>query len=308
MRLFTTRARRPDRPPVVRPLDLAGVAAGRGPANAAPAGRGPESAAAAIAAALSVAAGVPVRNSARACPSGPMPPAVLELVATAGDRRLSIELDVDTRRGWLGLVLGLPAGTPSEAELPVIPSPFERSVLARTLVEPVARARWGHGIAASTPVGVEPRSPGDRGSAASTTFRLVASSTAGGLELTLVLNEPAVEGPSPSALERSIRSASLPMVVTLDPARTGVSLRAADLARFEPGDVLVTDLPADSPGGLPVAVGVRSISPWPSTGRGTPDFPVSMTPKAALKGRLGTAGGRRGVRFEVSETDESPVH
>lgn len=100
-----------------------------------------------------------------------------------------------------------------------------------------------------------------------------------------------IESGDVGPLDRAIRSASLPWVVTLDPSRTGLCLRAADLVRLEPGDVLVTDLSPGPSGSLPVEVGARSAR---SEG---PSGPVSRA-SILRKGRLGTVGALRGVRFE----------
>lgn len=314
MRLFTTRSRRPDRPPAVRSLDLAALAAGHGRVTAGSSDRIGASTATDLVTALSIASGVPLRNA--PCTSLPAPTAAggLEIVAIAGDRRLAIGFGPETRRGWLALVLGLPSGPPAADDLAELPSPFERSLLARTLVEPLARSRWARDAGRTATIERvdvgEPRPLGAReardarGTADRTVLHLVAAGPAGPVDLSFVLAEPSAERPSRTDLDRAILSASLPLVVTLDPDRAGVSLRAADLARFEPGDVLLTDLPADEPTGLPVTAAVRSGFRSPSPDRTSPGFPDSPTPRVALQGRLGTAGGRRGVRFEVTRTGD----
>lgn len=309
MRLFTTRARRPDRPPAVRSLDLAALAAGRGSVTVEPAGRDAASSAVVIASALSLASGVSVRLAPTPAPVGPRSADALELVASCGHRSLAIELGPDARRAWLGLVLGLPAGQPAAADLAEAPSPLERSVLARTLVEPVARARWGRDFSRRSKIELEVRRGREsRGDADLTAFRLIASGPAGPVDLALLLAEPPVARPFHPHLDRAIRSAPLPFVAALDPERAGVTLRAADLVRCEPGDVVLTDLPADEPGGLPVVLGVRAGVRSPSQGRGSPDFPRSMPSGAALKGRLGNSGDRRGVRVEASGPGHDVIH
>lgn len=290
MRLFTTRARRPDRPPEVRPLDLAAIAAACGSVSARAAALDVER----MATELTRVNGVRIECEPVAL--GDLDVACRATVRS-GDRGLTIGLDRPARRAWLGLVLGLPAGQPDEGELPDEPTRLERAILERTLVRPLARIADDGCDAEAGPLEWESRPSGAGCPSGSASTRgdawLVRCTVAGAARsfpvmITSTRPSGPERAPEPSAIDRRIGASVVPLVVRLDPRLAGVTLRAADLARLEPGDVLVTDIPADRPGGLPVEAAGVSATP--------PDRDSFL-----LRGRLGVSGGRRGVRFAAIE-------
>lgn len=285
MRLFTTRPRRSDHPPEVRPVDLAAVGAAHKRLPASTHGRHAD----AIARELT-------RSCGRRCEplavAGGDPETDIAATVRAGGGLVVIRLDRSTRRVWLGVALGLPAGRPDDHELPRDPTPIEREVLGRTLLVPVALAvldttgEAGVSIDWQEPETVHDDLPRGR------THRLAVSTPTGPLDLRVGVAMVPGSSRAGTALDRSVRMSSLPLVIQLDPGRAGVALSAADLARFEPGDILLTDLVPEAAGGLPVeAVGA---GPTPSHG-----------PFFRLKGRFGVSGTRRGVRFDAAEAFRS---
>lgn len=289
MRLFTTRSRRPDRAPEVRPLDLVTMAESHGRIPA----RGRMSDGVAVGRELGAICGLRVQP-ATGLTRSPDERGSVAADVTHASRTVSVRFGSSTRRAWLGIVLCHPAGTVEDHELPAEPTPLERAVLERTLVAPVARVVLGldaHrdlSIVWSFETGASGVGRMGDGCAVPMDLGLVAGTVSGPAFLRLLVSIPAVPGEAHLALDRSLRSAVLPVTVRLDPALAGLSIRAGDLSRLEPGDVLVTDLPAEACEALPIeAVGASGGSP------GSPHF--------SLRGRAGLAGGRRGVRFEPVE-------
>jgi hypothetical protein len=235
---------------------------------------------AAIARELSRAAGVKIDAGA----DFDREPPAMAAVVLVGERRIVLGLDRSTRGAWLGLVLGLAAGGPDDADLPEGISPLERAVLARTLVAPVLRATLGAEAPAESAIDWENPAESSLGRTVACGHCFTVATPTGPCELRLWIADSAGSPSTGGRLDRSILAASASLAVWLDPDRAGVRLRAGDLASFEPGDILLTDLPADSVGGLPVAVGTAS------EGAVEPAFP-------ALRGGLGVAGDRRAVRM-----------
>lgn len=282
MRLFSTRCLRPDRPPEVRPLDLAAIAAGRGRVNRRVT-RGRDAPLETLVASLASVTGRGV------CVLGDAPAATrreadVVAVLTLDSRRISVEFDRRTRIAWLGIVLGSPVDSESESRLPDGPSPLERRLLEGTLLDllvpGIASAdgapedrRWQWTSAPTVRVGRTARR-----------LRLQAATTWGPVELQFAISEEKTAPDGDPGLDRSLRRAEVSLTVRLDPAAAGLSLRAGDLARFEPGDVLVTDLPAGD-GSLPAELG------------GSPAR-AGIADSSQFRGRIGLAGGRRAVRLE----------
>jgi hypothetical protein len=291
MHLFTTRARRPDLVPEVRPLDLFALAASRGRVPAGP-GSGDRGA---MARELTRASGVridagPALESGRAVPPETSQP--VRAVVLAAGRRIEFLLDRPTRGAWLGLVLGrsAPENAPDVArawegdDLPREPSAFERAVVARTLLVPILRVMLGPAAPPETAIDWSTGPADDCDALSFRDLRLVASMPDGPREVRLSIGDSAASAPLGPRPDRSILAARAALSVSLDPDRAGLRLRAGDLARLEPGDILLTDLPADDPDGLPVTVGNAPRRAGDPSGPG-------------LKGRFGVAGTRRGVRI-----------
>lgn len=293
MHLFTTRARRPDLAPEVRPLDLLALAAARAPAGPVSCDR------AEIARELTRRIGIPigVRTDAGPAPESGRsdPPEAGEplraVVLTAG-RKIEFRLDRPARGAWLGLVLGRSAraGDPDGERatagdgLSPEPSALERAVVARTLLAPVLQAMLGPAAPPETAIDWSTGPADDCEAISFRDLRLVASMPDGPREVRLSIGDSAASAPSGPRPDRSILAARAALSVSLDPDRAGLRLRAGDLARLEPGDILLTDLPADAPDGLPVTVGNAPRRADEPSGTG-------------LKGRFGVAGTRRGVRI-----------
>jgi hypothetical protein len=293
MRLFSTRARRPDRPPHLRPLDLAAVAASRDHVVAG-VHSGRDAVVAGLAASMGPSAGVPPAWTAgdagrdeEAPECGPHASVEVEL----GSLRVRISFDRRTRTAWLSRLLGLPAGADLTSDLSTEPSPLERTLFSRTLVAPIARAiddrrpRPAAGPTAGescreTWLSATERRPFK----ASEAFRLSASIPSGPVRILVEIARDDRSSEAREKLDRALRTAAVPLVVRLVPAAAGLSLIAGDLARFEPGDILLTDLPAA--GGLPVELAGTS-----ATG--------INADSSLLRGRMGLSGHRRAVRLEA---------
>ena len=316
MRLFTTRARRPDRVPEIHPLDLSAVAAARRTRSVpSPVPFGVDRPG--IAAELSRISGVRLESVEPADVRGQEAGSVeVSISGVATNRSVSLRLDRPTRRAWLGLILGCPGGPIEDVDLPESPTPLERSLLERTLVLPVARAIRG-GVARSADAGhavaegelplvwtdldtesePESRESSEPRSVSASTARietvnetviLVASTPSGDFSIRLSLRLTTSKDAEPArnldSLDSMVLSAVLPLTVRLDSSRAGLAIRAGDLARFAPGDILVTDLAADSPGGLPIEL----LGP----------LPTGVEPRSGvIRGRLGQSGSRRAARI-----------
>lgn len=233
-----------------------------------------------------------------------------EVDVAFGSLVVRISFGREARTAWLGVQLGLPVGGSWIDEVPATPSPLERILLGRTLVDPLA------GVIADR---VLPRSEcpsaredvceqwlltGDRPALpAGRSYRLAAGTPHGLVDLRVQVAQVQVaqvqvartDHPrwADSSLDRSLRKAEVQLAVRLGPAAAGLGLTAADLARFEPGDILLTDLPAA--GGLPVELALASGSGLTSD-------------SSLLEGRMGLSGHRRAVRLEAWSNGDPSDH
>ena len=289
MRLFTTRSLRPDRPPPVAPLDLAALAAARG--RVPPCGGRTEGT---LGDRLSASIGAPIScfaEGAEDLDREPTPDA--EVDVAFGSLVVRMSFGREARTAWLGFQLGLPVGGSWIEEVPATPSSLERILLGRTLVVPLARVMADRSSRRSDfpspgeavreewlPAGDRPAFPAGR------PYRLWAVTPHGRVELHVQVARTDRPSSADSPLDRSLRMAEVRFTVQLGAAAAGLGLTAADLARFEPGDILLTDLPAE--GGLPVELACPASA-----------TPGTTADPSLLRGRLGLAGHRRAVRLEA---------